>query len=494
MKPPVIATRALAARDVLPVLAAALAACGPYQHYRPAPPSGAPAAVSAAFRARALSDARLAAFVAAHDAPGETPPGDSGWSPRQLALAALYQRAELAEARAVLAAAAAAARTAGLRPEPSASASAERASRADEGKSSPWTASLTAGVTLETGGKRAARVARARAATLGARLRLDAAGWEAAQGAARSAVALAGAERELRDADAEAAALRSVLELLRARYAEGRITLADLALAETAVRSATVAAVQARRARTDARLALARALAVPLGEVARLVVRVEGDAHPAPGCGVLDTLGAAALQTLALQRRFDLGAALADYAVTEADVRAEVARQYPDLTLGPGIAWDEGVLRWALAAGTPAIPRARNRGPIAEALARRAAQGARVRVVQDSTLATLDAAAADCADARLEVAATDSLREAARRELEVAEAAYRRGETGRTEVALATLASVRAERAFQQAAQRRRAAGAALESAAGTWLSGPPPAWPDLSAPPTPRDADGDRR
>lgn len=465
--------------------AVALAGCTGYQRYEPAPLDARASTAAVQFSARRLDDPALVDFLRAAGAA----PTDSGWSPRQLALAALVRRADLTEARSALAAARAAERIAGLRPEASASGSIERASQIDEGKSSPWTVSLTSGLTYETAGKRAARRARARASTLAARLRLDVRGWEAAQTAASAAAALLAATREVRDADAEASGLRAVLTLLRGRFAEGRISLADVAQAESDVRAATLATVQARQARSEAAATLARAIAAPVAAVDSLPLR----AYAVGGCG---TAAAApdSLRAVALQHRFDLGAALADYAATEADVRAEIARQYPDVSVGPGFGWDQGVVRWVLGMGTPAIPRDRNRGPIAEALARRAAQAAHVRVVQDSVLAGVDAALAACRAVDFEVAAADSVRTAAQRAVALAEAAYGRGETGRTEVALTRLALLRAARVARQATDRRALAGVALETASGVWLAGAPLAWPDLSTDPIPREGAGGPR
>lgn len=477
---------------LLGMLAGSLTACGPfrrYQRYEPAPLDVRAPAVAAAYRARQLDDPALRAFLRAAGVPPEPPPTDSGWTPRQLAVVALYQRANVAEARAALAAVRATTITAGLRPEATGSATVERASVVDEGRVSPWTLSLTTGLTFETGGKRAARLARARAGTLAARLRLDAAGWAAAQAAAQAAVALLAADRDVRGAEVEGGALRDVLTLLRTRYAEGRVSLADVAQAEAELRAATLATAQARAARTDGARALARALAVPVAQIERLHIRPS----PEEGCDAFDALPPDALQVIALQRRFDVGAVLAEYAVSEADVRAEIARQYPDVTVGPGLAWDQGVRRWALGIGTPGLPRARNRGLIAEALARRAVQAVRVRVVQDSIVGDVDGARATCAITRTEVVAADSLRGAAERRMALARAAYARGETGRTEVALADLALVRADRARQRAAQRRTLAGVALETAVGVWLSGTPRGWPDLMAPALPGATVGHR-
>lgn len=463
-------------------LVAGTSGCVRYVHYTAAPLD--PVHEAAAYTARRFDDAALIRFLSDHGAA----PAHSGFTPAALGLAALYFRSDIAAARAAVRAARAAEITAGTRPQPSASATVNRASRTDGG-ASPWPISLTAGLTFETGGKRSARIARARAFTLASELRLQATGWQLAQGARRAAVASLAAERDLADVEAETAQLRAVLQLLRARYAEGRVSLAEIARAESDVQSSVLAVAQASRARTDAGAALARALGVALVRVLTLPIR----ADTAAGAASIDAVSACdaasanrdgdpadTLHALALRARYVVGAALADYAVAESDLRLELARQYPDINIAPGIAWNQGALRWLLGLGTPAIPVARNRGPIAEALARRAQQAARVTLVEDSVLAQVDSAAAGCREAQRGIAASDSLAAASGEQLRLIEAAYARGETGQTEVELARLALVRATRARRQALARRQAAGVALEAVLGRWPSEPGIRWPTL--------------
>ena len=290
-----------------------------------------------------------------------------------------------------------------------------------------------------------------------------------ALGAHQAAVAALGVDGDLADARAENQVLSDLLQLVRARYQEGSVSLADLAQVEAEQQAAVVARAQAARARAAARSTLAGTLAVPVDEALEvpIVEDVGGE------CAVVDTLDAGQLQALALRRRDDVGAALAEYAVAEGDVRLEVARQYPDLRLGPAITWDQGVLRWALGVALPALAFNRNRGPILEADARRAAAAARFEALQQSAIRDAVAARAECIGARREVAAVDSLARGAQDRLRIAHAAYARGETGATQVEFARLALVRGARARRAARRELDQAGVTLERALGGWLSGP---------------------
>lgn len=179
------------------------------------------------------------------------------------------------------------------------------------------------------------------------------------------------------------------------------------------------------------------------------------------------------LQSLALQRRLDVGAALANYVVAEDSVRLEVANLYPNLVLAPGFGWNQGVAQWSLGLTLPTLVLNRNMGRLAEAEARRASSAARFEHVQQIVIQDVGAAQLECQGAREQLAVADSLRISSRRQLNLAEAAFRRGETGQTEVAIARLIVVRALRTQQTAAARAAAAGVAIERAVGGWLAGP---------------------
>lgn len=466
---------------LLVTLASAALAVGCVR-YRSAPLQ--PAVLATEFASRRLDDPGLKQFLASHGSSHEVAQGvvqegvhgstrsDSLWRPRDLALVALYYNSELDSARAVLAAARAAEISAGQRPLPSAGLNISRAAKADEGKVSVWSSMLTAGLTFELGGKRGIRLATARARTLATALGLENVAWRVALNAEGAAATTAAAERDVISARAERDALTTVLSLLRARYTEGSISVADVARAEADVRSATLSIVQAERTRLDARDSLARAVGLPVERA--LVPTVQFDSIS--GCVAIAQMPGVSpdsIRSLALHRRLDVGAALADYVVAEDSVRLEVANRYPDLVLAPGFGWNQGVAQWSLGLNLPTLVINRNLGLLAEAEARRASVAARFEHVQQIAIQDVGAAQLECGGAREQLAASDSVVRNSERQLGLAEAAYRRGETGQTEVSIARLAVVRALRAVQMAQARDAAAGVAIERAVGGWFSGP---------------------
>ena len=454
-----------ASRHAAALLLLTLSAC---IHYVPQPLE--PSAHANEYRARRLDDPALLEWVSRWTAR----PEPHLWSERQLALAALGLRAELRRAREEWRTALAGERTAGARPAPGAQADVERAVSGSEG-SSPWVVALGGLFTVELGGKRGARLQQARARTAVAEGELRLSAWHIVQNVRSAVAALAAAEAELAQAERQVDALVEVEGLERARYREASLTSAELARTGAEVQEARTGAIAAQAAVLDGRALLAGAVALPV----RALDSVSVAPGSLAGCAAADSVSSDSLAALALTRRPEIARVLAEYAVAEAALRLEVARRYPDLDLGPGFIWDQGVHRWTLALALPSLLGLRSRAPIREAEAARTASAARVAEVQDDLLADVGLAVSRCRGAVLERVAADSQVTAAERAAALARGAYERGETSRLDPALGSLAVVRAERARLAAETRLLVAGQTLDAAVGGWTGAAGESWPD---------------
>lgn len=448
------------------VLAAgALAGCA---HYQPRPID--PAAHPREVRARRLDDPVLLNRVTPHAGR----PDGTRWTERQLAVAALVQRTELARGRAEWHTALAGVRTAGGRPQPGLETGVERrVGGRDEG--APWVVSLAALTTVELGGKRGARLLAARSRAVVTESQLVLSAFRVAREVRIGAAALTAAAAGVEESRAELAALQRVAGLERERYAEAALPSSELARTASEVQDARAALAESEQALLSARAALAATLAVPVAAVEHLEPLTASTA----GCAWLDSVPVDSVAFAALRRRAEVTTALAGYAVAEADLRLEVARRHPDLEIGPGFIWDQGVHRWTLALALPSLLGFRNRGPLAEADAAREVAGLRVAETQDSVIAEVEAAAQECRGSRLTLVAADSQVAAARAIVARARAAYDRGETSSLDPAQAELQLVRAEGIRRAAARRLMMAGLTLETAAGDWRDGDERPWPD---------------
>ena len=421
-----------------------LAGCA---HYAPQP-LDTPALVEQ-WRTRSLADTALRQAVAERAGAVE----NDAWSSAQLAVAALLRHPEVTEAQAALDVARAGEVSAGARPQLGVSGEIGRAT--DPGPfESPWF------------GIAAARSRTARAA-------VDVAGatWAVALRTHEVHAATLAADSLAAALDAERASLATVI-----RSARRRLEAGEVASSEVARLTSEQATLEIERSRIDAqregtRQDLARALALPrshLGDIAPRPDRVDG-------CRATEAMPLETLESRALTQRAEVGRSLAGYAEAEAALRLEVARSWPDLVLGPGFVWDGGVHRWNLFASLPELMLNRNRGPIGEATARRAAVAVHVDAMQQEVLADVATARAACTGAMRELATSDSAVSALAREAEVVAGAVERGERGERDRLAVSLVQARAGRERQQAAARVVQAGLALERAVGGWLADPAP-------------------
>ncbi|MHB8535721.1 MAG: TolC family protein [Sulfuricaulis sp.] len=364
--------------------------------YRPQTLS--PHATAQAFSARSLNDPGLRRYLEKNIGRGAS----VRWDFPRLMLAAEYYHPDIALTRAQWRTAQAGVVAAGGRPNPSALTSVQR--NLDAVGVSPWTLGLDLNFTLETAGKRGDRIAQARYLAEAARQRLAAVTWQVASRLRRRLLMLYQAQQnEIVLQRLETAQARYVA-VLDERRAAGDLASFELSQMRVALDATRLRMRAAEKQAAVARARVADAVGVPAPALAGVDLALSLFDHPAFAA---DALGPD-LRTQALQRRPDVLAALADYAAAESRLKLEVARQYPDLQLGPGYTWDQGARKWSLALGF-ALPFNRNQGPIAVAHAAREEAATRFMALQDKISGELDAAHAEYAAALKQLETADSL-------------------------------------------------------------------------------------
>ncbi|MGE0387451.1 MAG: TolC family protein [Gammaproteobacteria bacterium] len=448
------APRARRAALVVAATAVLLPGCG-LQRYEARPLD--PGAVLAARVARDLADPGLAAFAAQAGYPGAWPP--PRWDLTSLTLAALYAHPGLAEQRTRLALAQAAQITAGRFPAPTIEIPYEHHGDVARDQQGATTIGARLGLTFEPPARRAARVAIAQYEAEAAQWDLRDRAWRL-----RSRLRQAVVER-LRAGEAAALAGERAALAAQALAASARRAAAGegSAFEESAIR------MQVQRARLDAlaaeaALADARgALAQTLGVVEEALGRTPVDLAPLPVPQALPD--ADELQARAMLGRADLRAGLARYAASDAGVRLAVARQYPEVTLSPGFLFDQGDNIWSLA-GAFALPIANpNRGPIAEANARRDAAAAAFEALQYDVLSQLRAARSRLRASELAQAQAEALVAAADEHLVLRQRQAQAGLADRLDVLHASIEATAAREASCAARAQLQAAVGAIEDA-----------------------------
>ncbi len=414
--------------------------CARYK-YHAAPIS--PPALAAALYHRSLDDPNLRSWM--KQASGFEPPSWplETWDLNSLTLAAYYFSPDLDIARANAAVADAAVTTAGMKPNPTVGIGPGYESPPD----SQFIMGFNFDLPIETAGKRGYRIAGATHLSEASRLQLAQTAW-----AVRSRVRAALVDYLF--AVRTVAALRQQVTL-ETRYPdliERQVQVGEIAQPE--VTTAQIALTQLRQALVTAEgqvntthAALAAAIGIPDSALAGKELLWPGiDEPPIPA-----SLPPQTMREAAVANRLDVQRALEQYEAAQSNLQLQVAKQYPDIHLGPGYNYEEGAHFISLNLSAVLPLRNHNEGPIAEAEAQRKAAGAQLLATQSTVISDSDRALAQYATAYA------SLEEARRsvsqlqEQQRVAEQLLHAGETGQLSAIGAELQTVIAERALLDA-------------------------------------------
>ena len=426
-------------------LCLALSACAT-QRYDPQPLDAASGAQALA--ARSLDAPELKRTIHTPTWPPHT------WNLEMLTRAAFHFNPDLEAARARLAAAQAAVTTAGQRPNPTLQLPLQRAQNPRDGES-PWTLGLALDIPVETHGKRDARIAAATHQAAAARLQVAGTAWRVRSQLREQLLLVANLTEKIRLLEQQADLDRELAAMLDARLRAGYVPARDLNQQRLAQIQSEHDLLDARKALGAARIQAAALVGLRPGALDGVDLDLTAFDSPDP------PLPVPALHLQALRNRADVMEALESYEASQAALQLEVARQYPDVHLGPGYTFDQGVRKPGFDFSGIELPLFnRNEGPIAQARARRQEAAANVTRMQARAWAELDAGLADYRLARA------ALREAARRldvqrdQLAGARHAFDLGEEDRVALAL--------ERKTELAARLAvRAASAQVQQALG---------------------------
>ena len=336
--------------------------------------------VAAPLRLEAYPARRAAAIL---------PPSLDGraWTAAELLAEAARRDPALAEAKAKYVTARAAARASRAGPPLGLTLTAEYAMAEPR----PWLYGLGVDIPLDRGARRSERLTAADLGPLRARFDYADALWKTRMALTRALIERRFAEQFSVEAGAAEAVRRDRAERFERRVAAGEDERAQALAARTDLDVAQRRMEEALGRRVAADAALAAALGAPTSAVRTLAL--------APPTSTTESDVASAGRAAALARPEILRAA-ADYDLAESGLRLEIARQYPDVHLGPGFVYDHGVAKWPLNLALTLPPRDLNRASIAEAQARRQEAARAVESAQASVLSAVDAAEAALKTAR----------------------------------------------------------------------------------------------
>lgn len=373
-------------RRALWIVSFCVAGCASY-HAQPF----VPAQLAQQFEQRSLASEALHAYLAraeGHDV-ATMPP--ARWNRDMLTLAAFYYSPALDVARAQWGTAQAGIEVADAVANPVLQLPLQY-STPNPGPGSPFTLGVALDIPIETAHKRGYRVAEASHLSEAARLNIANETWKVRSQVRAALLALYAARERIAMLSRKAAAERQIAQMSRTRLAVGQFSQPALDAALLADTQARIDLAAAHSTEQDARSSLADAIGVPSAALADVAIDVSAFDEVAPSLPSTDT------QRAAIFHRADLLGSLADYAAAESALQLEIAKQYPDIHLGPGYTYDTGTHKIAFGLAGITLPVFdQNQGGIREAQAKRKEAAARTAALQDRILGEVDRAAAQYA-------------------------------------------------------------------------------------------------
>lgn len=399
---------------------AVLSGCTAY-HAQPI----APAALAQQFEQRSLASEKLHAYVSREMGRDIAPWPPTRWNPETLTLAAFYYSPALDVARAQWETAKAGIEVADAVPNPVLQLPFQY-NTPNPGPGSPFTIGAALDIPIETAHKRGYRVGQASHLSEAARLNIANEAWKVRSRVWAALVTLYAAREQVDFLHKAAAAERQIAEMSEKRLAAGQFSQPDVDAAVLADNKARADLAAARSAEEDARAQLAAAIGLPVAALDGIDVDLDTfgivPAAPPPADARRD----------ALLHRADLLASLADYAAAESALQLEVAKQYPDIHLGPGYTYDTGTHKIAFGLAGITLPIFdRNQGGIREAEAKRKEAAARTAALQDTLLGDLDHALAHYEASLEALRLSDAHLADARKQVDARHAAFAAGNADR---------------------------------------------------------------
>ena len=353
------------------------------------------------FEARRLDAPELGNFLRQNKEVEDWPP--AVWDLKSLTLAALYYHPDMDIARAQWGVASAGRITAGERLNPTLNPLIGYNSTTPVSEVTPWIPEISLEIPIETAGKRGFRIAEATHLSAAARWNILSAAWEVRSrlcGALLDVYSSSGREALLLD---QQKLQEEIVGLLELQKAAGEVSAYEVTQARVALDSSRLAVIEAGRAKEEAMARLASALGLPRRALddTRIAFDIFSRAEPAIPEGEV--------RRHAVLNRSDILASLSEYAASESALQLEIAKQYPDIRIGPNYQLDQTDSKWTIGVAIDIPILSRNRGPIAEAEAWRSESAARFLAIQTQVIAELDAAIQDCRAAQLKSRAAEDL-------------------------------------------------------------------------------------
>lgn len=354
-------------------------------HFHPKPISASQTA--SAFESRKLNDPELKKYLETNLRHEVKPWPPKSWNLNLLTLVAFYYHPDLDVTRAQWGVAKAGILSAGAHLNPTLSWFPAFVSNSDFG-SSPWLFGFNLDIPIETAGKRGYRIIKATHFSEASRWNIASVAWQIRSRLKKNLLNLYATKAEEKILQTELGLQEKNLKLLEKQVSEKAFSSLLVTELELQRDQSLISLRSAQKKSAEAIVEVAQSLGVSVKALEEPVLSLEifdflPKEHPS-----------LELQRQALINRPDLLSMLAEYAAAESDLQLEIAKQYPDIHLGPGYDFDQGKNKWSLGFSMTLPVFNQNQGPIAEAEARRKEVAVRFRALQAKVIGEMEQALA----------------------------------------------------------------------------------------------------
>ena len=318
------------------------------------------------------------------------------WRVDELTLCALFFHPSLDVARAQWRAAQSTELAAAEKPIPSLNSNIAHSNRAN-GDISPFAFGFSIDIPIETAKKRDIRIENARHLSEAAKLEIAQTAWQLHSLVAQNLNEYQFNQQQVKLLTEEQSRRQEIVAIYQKRVTFGAASNVELSTAKLQFQTTTSELIASEQSKLVLLSKLASNLGIPFNKVTAMNLSNGDNAEKSLDNQTIPT----DIQASALLNRLDIRIALEKYASAESKLKLEIARQYPDINISPGYAYEFGDRVWSLGLSSLLTLLNKNKLAIAEATALRGVEAAQFTALQSKVISEANIADAGLIQAKL---------------------------------------------------------------------------------------------
>lgn len=330
---------------------------------------------------------------------------------------------------------------------------------------SPYAFGLSIDIPIETANKRDIRIQNARHLSQAAKLEVAQVAWQLRNQVAQSLNEYQFNQQQISLFTDEESRRAEIVAIYQKRVNVGAASNVELSTAKLQLQTTTSELTAKKHNQLVLLSKLANSAGLPLAKVEAMHFVTDADVQKSADFPTNN------IQTTALLNRLDIRIALERYAAAEAKLKLEIAKQYPDLVISPGYAYEFGDKIWSLGLSGLLTLLNKNKLGISEASQLREVEAAQFEALQAKVIAAADIANAELMLAKQALNNQQKLREQQQSNTQRMERKFKAGEIDRLEMSMNRLENIASDKNVALAQFQLKAAQNQLENALQTPLS-----------------------